>query len=598
MLAKVPPDGGWGWIIVLSGALNGLSTIPIIQSFGLIFNKDYLAELNITEANRTVLININLAFGMILGLINGPLLKSFGYRKVATVGTLIFSLGIILTAFAKSFTHFVISYGLLTSVGLSMAMAGFSLAINSYFSIRRERAVGLSITVTGLGPIFVPQLITILLKVYDIQGTVLLLGAYSLHSVIAVMLLQPIKWHMKSAPLCLETISENPNIAINSEGDYNSEDDTDIHNSKLVVNNYQRKRKLTLSSIDYNVDAGSICGFDTLPRQMSIDKTISYQSTYTEMSAKNTSMTNLHNNRKYSKYSWRNAAKSTESVNLGSSMKIFDESVPIARKLDLIENGVSKSNDVNQSIIEVNSALKEVEKETDDSSVGENSDKNDEKNKSIIRQILRRVIDLFDFEILRDPIYLNIMLGMSIAIFAEVNFSMLTPSFLDEMKMEKREIANTMSIIAMVDLISRGAAPYLAEWLRQPPRVMYMLSLVLLLISRLMLLFVNSFVTLMAVAIGLGLAKGIRSVYMLLIVPTYVPLQKLPNASSIQMVSNGIFLMCGGPILGAIREKCGNYTVVIILINIMTAITVIIWTVEMIVTKRSARQRLNSPEKS
>jgi len=53
-----------------------------------------------------------------------------------------------------------------------------------------------------------------------------------------------------------------------------------------------------------------------------------------------------------------------------------------------------------------------------------------------------------------------------------------------------------------------------------------------------------------AVAIGLGAAKGIRSVYMALVVPSYVPIQKLPNASGIQMLTNGMILMSVGPILG------------------------------------------------
>lgn len=48
-------------------------------------------------------------------------------------------------------------------------MAGFSLAVNSYFLTRRDRAIGLAMTVTGLGPIYLPQLVTILLKFYDIQ---------------------------------------------------------------------------------------------------------------------------------------------------------------------------------------------------------------------------------------------------------------------------------------------------------------------------------------------------------------------------------------------------------------------------------------------
>jgi len=57
-----------------------------------------------------------------------------------------------------------------------------------------------------------------------------------------------------------------------------------------------------------------------------------------------------------------------------------------------------------------------------------------------------------------------------------------------------------------------------------------------------------------AVAIGMGVAKGMRSVYMLLITPSYVPLQKLANASSIQSMTNGIFLVCGGPILGKQKQ--------------------------------------------
>lgn len=107
-----------------------------------------------------------------------------------------------------------------------------------------------------------------------------------------------------------------------------------------------------------------------------------------------------------------------------------------------------------------------------------------QENTSAIRRILQRVIDLYDFDILRDPIYLNIMIGMSIAIFAEVNFSMLTPFILADMGYKTATIANVMSILAIADLISRGAAPYLGEWLRQPPRIMYMISLALLIISR------------------------------------------------------------------------------------------------------------------
>jgi len=138
MFTKVPPDGGWGWIIVLAASLNGLSTIPIIQGFGLIF-KDFFNTLNLTATDTSVIINVNLAFGMILGLINGPLLKIFGYRKVAMTGSILFAVGVTLTAFANSFTLIIICYGILTSIGMSMSMSGFSLATNSYFTKKKTR---------------------------------------------------------------------------------------------------------------------------------------------------------------------------------------------------------------------------------------------------------------------------------------------------------------------------------------------------------------------------------------------------------------------------------------------------------------------------
>lgn len=55
-------------------------------------------------------------------------------------------------------------------------------------------------------------------KKYNIkQETVLILGAYSLHSMIGALLLEPVKWHMKRIPICLETIPENPKILSNNE---------------------------------------------------------------------------------------------------------------------------------------------------------------------------------------------------------------------------------------------------------------------------------------------------------------------------------------------------------------------------------------------
>lgn len=86
---------------------------PSITNFGLIF-KDKFAEMKMPAADISFIMNFNSAFGMSLGLINGPLLRNFGYRKVAIVAGMLFSTGITLTSFANSFLAFVFTYGIVT----------------------------------------------------------------------------------------------------------------------------------------------------------------------------------------------------------------------------------------------------------------------------------------------------------------------------------------------------------------------------------------------------------------------------------------------------------------------------------------------------
>ena len=88
-------------------------SIPILQGFGLIF-KDRFEDLEFTATQITTIMNFNSFFGMILGIFNGPLITIFGFRKTAILGTLVFTSGVVFTAYASSFIQFIIGYGMLT----------------------------------------------------------------------------------------------------------------------------------------------------------------------------------------------------------------------------------------------------------------------------------------------------------------------------------------------------------------------------------------------------------------------------------------------------------------------------------------------------
>lgn len=69
-------------------------------------------------------------------------------------------------------------------LGLGLLNPATFVAVNSYFSSRRGRAVGLGLAGTGLGQMAMPQIVRSLLDEYGYKGTVLFLGGLALHSLV------------------------------------------------------------------------------------------------------------------------------------------------------------------------------------------------------------------------------------------------------------------------------------------------------------------------------------------------------------------------------------------------------------------------------
>ena len=93
-------------------------------------------------------------------------------------------------------------------MGFNLLSSAFNLALNSYFREKRGRAVGFAATAMGLGPVFMPLFISVLLRQYGTTGTAFLLGGLSLHSLVAALLLQPLKWHMVPKKISPEELEE------------------------------------------------------------------------------------------------------------------------------------------------------------------------------------------------------------------------------------------------------------------------------------------------------------------------------------------------------------------------------------------------------
>ncbi|XP_053975244.1 monocarboxylate transporter 9-like isoform X1 [Hylaeus volcanicus] len=177
------------------------------------------------------------------------------------------------------------------------------------------------------------------------------------------------------------------------------------------------------------------------------------------------------------------------------------------------------------------------------------------------RKILSRIFKHLDLDLLKDSRYVAVILGMGVSLVAETNFNAMIPFVLSELAgLERTSIATVMSIQAASDITGRLCVPLLAHKAGWTSRNLYVFSLVGSTLGRTILsAWGTTYVAVVCVALIIGVAKGTKAVFQALIIPDYVPLERLPAASGMQMVCNGILSIAIGPIIGLVHDSMNGY---------------------------------------
>lgn len=77
----------------------------------------------------------------------------------------------------------------------------------------------------------------------------------------------------------------------------------------------------------------------------------------------------------------------------------------------------------------------------------------------------------------------------------------------------------------------------------------------------------HSYPAIIAASCWIGLNKGLRTVFMALVIPSYIPLSRLPGATGLQLLFAGIFYFVMGPVIGKRMHMTSDiFTLYVILI--------------------------------
>ncbi|XP_044728016.1 uncharacterized protein LOC123291701 isoform X2 [Chrysoperla carnea] len=568
---------------------------------------------------------------------NGALFRAFTYRKVSLFGSIICFLSIVLLTFSDSFGEYIVVYSILYGVGMGFTLPANALALNTYFDKKRRIATGFSWTATALGPVIMPHLISFLLNQYGVQGSVLLFAGLSANAIVCACLLHPVHWHTKFRD---ELKPENTNCVTLVIEDTDKKIDfyiptpgTKMHKSASFISAQYIFNENDAETPGYEIiDPGTpmLCsGNDGLftpkrslygSKQSLASQSKRYNTNYFDIDSKRASTQNLSISRNMSannilttytkglpyseskKESMRKRKRSTSKnpkieENADEELSALQQNGTEQPKTDngevlkeacaKLEELLSKQeNGENESLLKKNG-------DTNNHKLIENEPEKEEEEKPTT--FWQKIVIFFDLDLLNDPIYVNIMVGITLVWFAELNFSILTPFVLKDFNFNKSETANFMSVVATVDIIVRFLIPFASAKVSWDNRTFFMIGIMSMATGRIFLIATKSYLISLPIAALIGFGKGLRTIFMALAIPSHVPLTRLPAATGLQLLAGGCMSLILGPVVGWIRDSTEDYTLTLHLINVFVFATTASWTIEKLIMRhRNKKEKLKA----
>ncbi|KAL9880906.1 uncharacterized protein ACN427_011518 isoform 1-T4 [Glossina fuscipes fuscipes] len=557
----IAPDGGWAWLVCIAAGISNLTVYPCLVLFGFIF-REHLQVLGLTNAQITTIINTNPAISACSGLLNGPMFRRFTFRQVAIMGSILIFIGLFLTAFCETFLSYVFTYSLLYGFGMGISVSASSLAVNTYFKEKRRRAAGFTWSITGFLPILLPHLVTYLLAVYGVRGTVYIFAALSLHSFACALIYQPVLYHVPKPIVVLppliasETMTECKYCAL-------------LKHREVNINSSQH-----LSKGDDEYSPGFEITEPGTPMLSRVND--GWFGSKVSLSSDRPRLHRLSSSCKDSE-STALRQRDEEELRRGSIYK----SSNFKRGKD---ETLSRGNSLKSESLKC--TCNDQRKLLNDTKIAEEeSMKIDEPvDKAISMTFFQKVIVFFDLDLLKDFTYINLVAGLTMINFSELNFSILTPFILIDFGLTTNQITLCLSALGGLDLTTRFLLPFLIEKIAWDNRVFFLIGVIGMATGRTIVAFIHSFPVIITTFAIMGIFKGVRTIFWPLIIPSCVPLKRLPAASGLQLLISGIFTLISGPFVGLIRDRY-NYAVTLHCLNIMTFTASLLWTIEGLVRR-------------
>ncbi|XP_052342845.1 monocarboxylate transporter 8-like [Oncorhynchus keta] len=192
----VPPEGGFGWLVVFAATWCNGSIFGIQNSFGILHMM--LVEDHADPNDKTSQFKVAWVGALAMGMIFfcSPVVSMFtdhfGCRKTAVGGATVAFIGLLSTAFAKSLSLRYFTYGILFGCGSSFAFQPSLVILGHYFRQRLGLANGVVTAGSSLFSMGLPVLLTKVVEPLGLSRTFQILSLFMLIQALLALTFRPL----------------------------------------------------------------------------------------------------------------------------------------------------------------------------------------------------------------------------------------------------------------------------------------------------------------------------------------------------------------------------------------------------------------------
>ncbi|XP_018576651.1 monocarboxylate transporter 12 [Anoplophora glabripennis] len=193
-----PPDGGYGWVIVVASFVCNMVVDGICYTFG-IFLFEIIQYYNASKGKTAWVGSILTGTYLIIGPLVSALCNKFGCRAVCVAGSIISTVAFALSIFSPTVNWLMFTYGFLGGFGFGLIYLPAVVCVGYYFESKRSLATGIAVCGSGAGTFAFAPLATVLLDRYGWKGANLILAGIIFNCAIFGALMRPLEYTKKDS---------------------------------------------------------------------------------------------------------------------------------------------------------------------------------------------------------------------------------------------------------------------------------------------------------------------------------------------------------------------------------------------------------------